>query len=65
MKYLNTVPLTVHIYIKQREALEKLQYEIKREYNIKIPLTELIRESLERGLPLLIDDKKFIMERIE
>lgn len=62
MKYLNTVPLTVHIYPKQRELLEKLQYEIKKEYRVKIPLTELVRESLERGIPKLLDDPGFILE---
>ena len=65
MKYLNTVPLTVHLYPKQREILEKLQYEIKKEYKVKIPLTELVRVSLERGIPQVLHDKSFILERIE
>jgi hypothetical protein len=64
MKYIETVPLTVHLYTKQRGALEKLQNEIQREYNIKIPLSELIRVALNYGLPQVMKDKDFILERI-
>lgn len=64
MKYIETVPLMVHIYPKQRKALEKLQTEIKEEYNIKIPLSELVREALIRGLPFLLDNTDFILERM-
>lgn len=64
MKYIETVPLMVHIYPKQRKTLEKLQAEIKEEYNIKIPLSELVREALARGLPHLLDNEDFILERI-
>jgi hypothetical protein len=64
MKYIETVPLTVHLYPKQRGALEKLQNEIQREYNIKIPLSELIRVALNYGLPQVMKDKDFILERI-
>lgn len=64
MKYIETVPLMVHIYPKQRKTLEKLQTEIKEEYNIKIPLSELVREALNRGLPHLLDSKDFILDRI-
>lgn len=64
MKYIETVPLTVHLYPKQREALEGLQNEIKKEYNIKIPLSELVREALTHGLPLVMKDKGFILELI-
>lgn len=64
MKYIETVPLTVHLYPKQREIIEKLQYEIKKEYQVKLPLTELVRIGLERGLPLLLEDTNFILERI-
>lgn len=64
MKYIETVPLTVHLYPKQRGALEKLQNEIQREYNIKIPLSELIRVALNYGLPQVMEDKDFILERI-
>lgn len=64
MKYIETVPLMVHIYPKQRKTLEKLQTEIKEEYNIKIPLSELVREALNQGLPHLLDNKDFILQRI-
>lgn len=64
MKYIETVPLMVHIYPKQRKTLEKLQTEIKEEYNIKIPLSELVREALIRGLPFLLDNTDFILERM-
>lgn len=64
MRYIETVPLTVHLYPKQRGALEKLQNEIQREYNIKIPLSELIRVALNYGLPQVMEDNDFILERI-
>lgn len=64
MRYIETVPLTVHLYPKQRGALEKLQNEIQREYNVKIPLSELIRVALNYGLPQVMGDKDFILERI-
>ena len=64
MKYIETVPLMVHIYPKQRKILEKLQTEIKEEYNIKIPLSELVREALIRGLPFLLANTDFILERM-
>lgn len=64
VKYIDTVPLMVHIYPKQRKTLEKLQTEIKEEYNIKIPLSELVREALIRVLPLLLDNTDFILERM-
>lgn len=64
MKYIDTVPLMGHIYPKQRKTLEKLQTEIKEEYNIKIPLSELVREALIRVLPLLLDNTDFILERM-
>ncbi|KAF5032651.1 MAG: hypothetical protein KO318_06060 [Methanobacterium sp.] len=64
MKYIETVPLMVHIYPKQRKTLEKLQSDIKEEYNIKIPLSELVREALNQGLPHLLDNKDFILQRI-
>lgn len=64
MKYIETVPLTVHLYPRQRGALEKLQNEIQREYKIKIPLSELIRVALNYGLPQVMEDKDFILERI-
>lgn len=65
MNYIKTTPLTVHLYPKQRAILDKLQDEILKEYRVKIPLTELVRESLERGIPLLLNDESFILERIE
>jgi hypothetical protein len=64
VKYIETVPLMVHIYPKQRKTLEKLQSDIKEEYNIKIPLSELVREALNQGLPHLLDNKDFILQRI-
>jgi len=64
VKYIDTVPLMGHIYPKQRKTLEKLQTEIKEEYNIKIPLSELVREALIRVLPLLLDNTDFILERM-
>ena len=64
MKYIETVPLSVHLYPKQREQLDKLQHEIKKEYGIKLPLTELVRIGLEKGLPLLLEDNSFMLERI-
>ena len=36
----------------------------KKEYNIKIPLSELVREALTHGLPLVMKDKGFILELI-
>lgn len=64
MKYIETVPLTVHLYPKQREALNKLQDEIKKEYNVKVPLSELVREALDHGLPQVVKNKDFILELI-
>lgn len=64
MKYIETVPLTVHLYPRQREALEGLQNEIQKEYNIKMPLSELVREALNHGLPLVMEDRDFILELI-
>jgi hypothetical protein len=62
VKYIETVQLTVYLYHKQRKALEELQDEIKKEYNIKIPLSELVREALNQGLPLVLKNKDFILE---
>lgn len=64
MKYIETTPLTVHLYPKQRKALERLQDEIKKEYNLKIPLSAIVREALIHGLPLVLKDKDFILEMI-
>jgi hypothetical protein len=62
MKYIYTKPTTVHITTEQRETLEEIKRDIELEFNIKIPLTEIIRQALEKGIPLIRNDRSFIFE---
>lgn len=60
MKYIYTKPTTVHITTEQRTKLEEIKKNVEREFDIKIPLTEIIRQALEKGIPLIKDDRSFI-----
>lgn len=62
MKYVFTKPTTVHITTEQRNKLELIKKDIENEFNIKIPLTEIIRQALEKGIPLIKDDRTFIFK---
>ncbi len=64
MKYIQTVPLSVYIYPKQRERIEKLQKKIKKESGLHIPLTEIGRICIEKGLPSLMENTEIILKGI-
>ncbi len=60
--HLNTTTLNCQIYAIQREKLDKLKSEIESEYNIKIPLSELVRRALDVGIPAIEEDHSFAVE---
>lgn len=62
MKYIYTKPMTVHITTEQRAKLEEIKKNVEMEFDIKIPLTEIIRQALNKGIPLIKDDRSFIFK---
>ena len=64
MKYLNTTTLNCQIYTVQRDKLDELKETIEKEYNIKIPLSELVRRALDVGIPAIAEDHTFAIELI-
>ena len=62
MRYMNTTTLNCQIYAVQRDKLQDLKNEIENEYNIKIPLSELVRRALDVGIPAIAEDHTFAIE---
>jgi CYTH domain-containing protein len=65
MRYIvDTSTLNVQIYASQRDHLDRIKREIEDEYNVKIPLSELVRRALEYGIPVVDADHSFAIELI-
>jgi hypothetical protein len=64
MRYIETKTLNVQIYASQRKKLDVIKSEIEDEYNIKIPLSEVVRQALEVGIPAIDKDRSFAIELI-
>ena len=64
MRYIECETLNCQIYASQREKLNRIKLEIESEYNIKIPLSELVRRALEVGIPSIDNDRTFVIELI-
>lgn len=65
MRYIDTVILHTYIYSKQKKYLEKIQSELEKEYLIKIPISELVRQALEFGIPEVDKNRNFISDLIK
>lgn len=59
MRYLDTTALNCQIYTSQRKKMDDLKREIEAEYNIKLPLSELVRQALDVGIPAIEKDRSF------
>jgi len=44
--------------------LERLKAQIEQDYDIKIPISELVRRALDVGLPAVAADTSFVIELI-
>jgi len=64
MRYIETKTLNCQIYAVQRRELDRIKSEIESEYNIKIPLSELVRRALDVGIPAVDSDRSFAIELI-
>lgn len=64
MRYIETKTLNCQIYAVQREELDRIKSEIESEYNIKIPLSELVRRALDVGISAIEEDHSFAIELI-
>jgi hypothetical protein len=64
MKYIECTTLNCKIYISQRKELNRIKSEIESDYNMKIPLSELVRRALEVGIPAVNKDRTFVIELI-
>ncbi|WP_048190705.1 hypothetical protein [Methanobacterium sp. SMA-27] len=64
MRYIETTTLNCQVYASQRQELNKIKSEIESDYNIKIPLSELVRRALEFGIPVIDKDRTFAIELI-
>lgn len=64
MIYIKTKPLNVYVFHKQIKDLKRIQFEINREYNIKIPISELVRQALEHGIPAVDQNRSFVLELV-
>ena len=64
MRYIETKTLNVQIYASQRKKLDVIKSEIENEYNIKIQLSEVVRQALEVGIPAIDKDRSFAIELI-
>lgn len=64
MRYIETKTLNCQIYAVQRRELDRIKSEIESEYNIKIPLSELVRRALDVGIPAVDSDRSFVIELI-
>lgn len=64
MRYIHTEPLNAYIFTQQKESLIRIQTEIMEKYKIKIPLSELVRQALEQGIPAVDKNRAFIQDLI-
>lgn len=64
MKYIENTTLNCKIYTSQRKELNRIKSEIELDYNMKIPLSELVRRALEVGIPAVNKDRTFVIELI-
>jgi hypothetical protein len=60
MKYILTEPLHVHIIPKQREELDRIKKEILEDHNVKIPISELARQALKEGIPIIDKNRGYL-----
>lgn len=61
MIYIKTEPLNAYIFPQQKETLKRIQSEIFEKYKVKIPISELVRQALEHGIPAVDKDQMFFM----
>lgn len=54
----------VHVFVEQKDKLKNIQSEIFEEYEIKIPISELVRLALEYGIPEIDQDRSFINQHL-
>ncbi|WP_286478080.1 hypothetical protein [Methanobacterium sp. CWC-01] len=45
--------------------LERIKEEIEIECGLKVPISELIRQSLDKGIPLIKENKDFLKAQIK
>ena len=64
MRYIETSTLNCQIYPGQRRELERLKAQIEQDYDIKIPISELVRRALDVGIPAIEEDHSFAIELI-
>lgn len=64
MRYIETSTLNCQIYPGQRRQLERLKSQIEKDYDIKIPISELVRRALDVGIPAIEEDHSFAIELI-
>ncbi|MGB9937307.1 MAG: hypothetical protein ACPK7O_06265 [Methanobacterium sp.] len=62
MQYIDTKPLTMHLLTNQREELTNLQKDMLNIYKVKIPISELVRQALKVGLPIIRENKEEILK---
>lgn len=65
IRYIDTKAITVHIFSEQRCMLERIKEEIEIECGLKVPISELIRQSLDKGIPLIKENKDFLKAQIK
>lgn len=63
MKYINTTPVTAHLRDDQREILEKIRNKAEMVNEVKIPLTEIIRQVIDKGISSIKEDKEIIFQK--
>jgi len=62
MRYIECTTLNCQIYASQRAELNRIKFEIESEFNIKISLSELVRQALEVGIPVINKDRTFAID---
>ncbi|MBT9133275.1 MAG: hypothetical protein DDT33_01811 [Firmicutes bacterium] len=65
MRYIKTVPLTVHLHAQQRRVLEDIQMDIREVNGVHVPLSEMVRICVDESLTVFQSDRKFILERVQ
>ena len=64
MRYIECATLNCQIYASQRKELNRIKSEIETDYDMKIPLSELVRRALEVGIPTINKNRNFVIELI-
>lgn len=64
MRYLTSEPLTVHVFVEQKDKLKNIQSELFEKYEVKLPISELVRLALEYGIPKIDEDRSFVNQHL-